>query len=167
MTAIKKSLQKLNAGIITTCIVGFAGSYYAYYVELAKEKDDLYEAMCDISEHVSCTKAFSSEYGKGFGIIPETSLLYAPNPVYGLIFYVLVTILSILNRRMTSALVVTLGICANLGTIYLAYILYKLSNICVVCVSLYVVNAILLILVVKKYRKLCRKNGTNKKKKSK
>ena len=68
---------------------------------------------------------------------------------------------------MTSALVVTLGICANLGTIYLAYILYKLSNICVVCVSLYVVNAILLILAVKKHQNLCRKNGTNKKKKSK
>lgn len=61
MTAIKKSLQKVNVGIITTCIVGFAGSYYAYYVELAKKEDDLYEAMCDISEHVSCTKAFSSE----------------------------------------------------------------------------------------------------------
>lgn len=61
MTTIKKSIQKLNAGIITTCIVGFAVSYYAYYVELAKEEDNLYEAVCDISEHVSCTKAFSSE----------------------------------------------------------------------------------------------------------
>ncbi|XP_060816234.1 vitamin K epoxide reductase complex subunit 1-like protein 1 [Bombus pascuorum] len=167
MTTIKKSIRKLNTGIITTCIVGFAVSYYAYYVELAKEEDDLYEAVCDISEHVSCTKAFSSEYGKGFGIIPETSLLYAPNSIYGLTFYLLVAILSISNKYVTSALVVTLGICANLGTLYLAYILYKLSNICVVCVSLYVVNAILLILAVKKQRKLYRNNGTNKKKKSK
>ncbi|XP_043594219.1 vitamin K epoxide reductase complex subunit 1-like protein 1 [Bombus pyrosoma] len=167
MATVKKSIRKLNTGIITACIVGFAISYYAYYVELAKEEDNSYEAVCDISEHVSCTKAFSSEYGKGFGIIPETSLLYAPNSIYGLTFYLLVAILSISNKYVTSALVVTLGICANLGTLYLAYILYKLSNICVVCVSLYVVNAILLILAVKKQRKLYRNNGTNKKKKSK
>lgn len=56
-----KTMRKLNVGIITTCIVGFAVSYYAYYVEVAKENNNLYEAMCDISEHVSCTKAFFSE----------------------------------------------------------------------------------------------------------
>lgn len=33
-------------------------------------------------------------YGKGFGIIPKTSFLYIPNPIYGLIFYALVAILS-------------------------------------------------------------------------
>ncbi|OAD54340.1 Vitamin K epoxide reductase complex subunit 1-like protein 1, partial [Eufriesea mexicana] len=156
MSTIKKSVRKLNAGIVTICIVGFTLSSYAHYIEKAKEKDDLYEAICDISEHLSCTKAFSSEYGKGFGIIPETSLLYMPNAVYGLIFYVLIAILSLWNRYVTSALVVTLGICANIGTIYLASILYKLNNVCVVCVSLYVVNAILLILAVKKHRKLFR-----------
>lgn len=61
MTTIKKSIRKLNAKIITTCIIGFALSYYAHYVELAKEEDDLYEAVCDINEHISCTKAFSSK----------------------------------------------------------------------------------------------------------
>lgn len=61
MATFKKSTRKLNVGIITTCILGFAFSYYAYYVELATEEDDKYEAMCDISEHISCTKAFSSE----------------------------------------------------------------------------------------------------------
>ncbi|XP_033197854.1 vitamin-K epoxide reductase [Bombus vancouverensis nearcticus] len=167
MTTIKKSIRKLNAKIITTCIIGFALSYYAYYVELAKEENDLYEAVCDINEHISCTKAFSSKYGKGFGIISETSLLYAPNSIYGLMFYLLVAILSISNKYVTSALVVILEICANLGTLYLAYILYKLSNICVVCVSLYLVNVVLLTLAVKKQRKLYRNSGTNKKKGSK
>lgn len=61
MATFKKSIGKLNAKIVTTCIVGFVLSYYAYYVELAKEEDDSYEAVCDINEHVSCTKAFSSK----------------------------------------------------------------------------------------------------------
>ncbi|KAG6798273.1 vitamin K epoxide reductase complex subunit 1-like protein 1 isoform X1 [Apis mellifera caucasica] len=153
---LAKTMRKLNVGIITTCIVGFAVSYYAYSVEVAKENDNLYEAMCDISEHVSCTKAFFSEYGKGFGIIPKTSLLYIPNPIYGLIFYTLVAILSVSNRYVTSILVVTLGIFANIGTIFLALILYKLNNICVVCVSIYILNAILLIFAIKKHRRLFR-----------
>lgn len=58
---LAKTMRKLKVGIITTCIVGFAVSYYAYSIEVAKENDNLYEAMCDISEHVSCTKAFFSE----------------------------------------------------------------------------------------------------------
>lgn len=70
------------------------------------------------------------------------------------------------NRYATSALVVALGIFANIGTIYLASILYMLKNICVVCVSTYIVNAILLILVIKKHRQLF-SNGTKKNKKKK
>lgn len=61
MSSIKKSVRKINTGIILTCILGFTASYYAYVVETKVEADDSYEAMCDISEHVSCTKAFASE----------------------------------------------------------------------------------------------------------
>nr|XP_031835328.1 vitamin K epoxide reductase complex subunit 1 [Nomia melanderi] len=162
----KRSTWKLNAAITSACVLGFALSYYAYIVEIKKEEDDSYEAMCDISEHISCTKLFTSDYGKGFGIIPETSPLYMLNPIYGLIFYALVAILNVFNKYPTSILVVTLGVCANLGTIYLAYILYILNNVCVVCVSSYIINAVILILAVKKHQKLSQ-DGTNKKKKKK
>lgn len=60
-STINKKLDKINAGIITSCIVGMSLSYYAYIVETTKEKDHNYMAMCDISEHVSCTRAFMSE----------------------------------------------------------------------------------------------------------
>ncbi|XP_076765632.1 vitamin-K epoxide reductase [Xylocopa sonorina] len=163
MPAAIESVRKLNFKITITCIVGFVLSYYAFRVEVAKENDDSYEAMCDISEHVSCTKAFSSEYGKGFGIIPETSPLNMPNPVYGLLFYALVALMSTSNRYILSIQVVILAVCANILTIYLASILYIQKNICIVCVSTYITNAVLLTLVVKKHRRLF-KNGTNKKK---
>ncbi|XP_017876460.1 vitamin K epoxide reductase complex subunit 1 [Ceratina calcarata] len=158
---IKQSIRKLIAGILTTCIVGFTLSCYAYWVELAKEEDYSYEPMCDISEHISCTKAFQSEYGKGFGLIPETSVFYMPNPIYGLLFYALVAILSVSNKW--SALVVALATISNIGTIYLARILYLERNICIVCVSLYVVNVVLLILAIKKHRRLS-EDGTKKRK---
>lgn len=54
-------IDKINTGIVTSCVVGLALSYYAYIVEISKEADQSYEAICDISEHISCTKAFMSE----------------------------------------------------------------------------------------------------------
>ncbi|XP_076169396.1 vitamin-K epoxide reductase [Ptiloglossa arizonensis] len=166
MSTTKKPVWGIDPGIITACTLGFAASYYAYIVETTAEKEASYEAMCDISEHVSCSKIFASEYGKGFGIIPESSVLYMPNSVYGLIFYIVVAILSTINKYSIPIFVVWLGFWSNIGTVYLTYILYKLNNICVVCVSTYFINAIILILAIKKYRKLFQ-NGTNKNKKKK
>ena len=54
-------MQRLDAALLWLCLFGVAVSYYAYLVETNKEKDDDYEPFCDISEHVSCTKAFMSE----------------------------------------------------------------------------------------------------------
>jgi Vitamin K epoxide reductase family. len=54
------SASEPNIGITVVCLIGFALSYYAYVVETHKEHDESYEAMCDISEHMSCSKAFTS-----------------------------------------------------------------------------------------------------------
>lgn len=43
------------------CSFGIILSLYAYHVETSKERDENYTAMCDISEHMSCTAAFSSK----------------------------------------------------------------------------------------------------------
>lgn len=50
----------INKGIHLTCFFGMGLSYYAYVVETTKEHDGSYVAMCDISEHMSCSKAFMS-----------------------------------------------------------------------------------------------------------
>lgn len=57
----KVSVRNMNIAISAAVILGFAVSFYAYKVERMTENDPSYEAVCDISEHVSCTKAFSSE----------------------------------------------------------------------------------------------------------
>ncbi|KAK0076683.1 hypothetical protein PV325_005015 [Microctonus aethiopoides] len=152
MSMKKIKLHKINTGIITSCVVGFALSYYAYMVETAKEQDHTYEAMCDISEHVSCTKAFMSEYGKGFGIIEKNSIFYQPNSVYGIGYYGIVIITSIFNDYGHAVALMTLAIVSNISSIYLAWILYLLNDICVICVSTYVVNGIILIFSYQKLR---------------
>lgn len=41
--------------------IGVLLSIYAFYVETQSELDSDYEALCDINEHISCTKVFSSK----------------------------------------------------------------------------------------------------------
>ncbi|XP_070169960.1 vitamin K epoxide reductase complex subunit 1-like protein 1 isoform X1 [Polyergus mexicanus] len=148
------ALRKINAGILSACIIGLGLSYYAYVVETKKEQDDSYEAMCDISEHISCTKVFITEYGKGFGLLPKNSVFNIPNPLYGLAFYTLVAVLSTINNYSCSAAVVALGILSNILSIYLAYILYILNNICIVCFGSYTVNAMITFFAIKEFYKL-------------
>ncbi|XP_012260842.2 vitamin K epoxide reductase complex subunit 1 [Athalia rosae] len=158
------SVQKANASIISSCIVGLVLSYYAYIVETSKELDHSYEAMCDISEHISCTKAFMSEYGKGFGLIPKTSIFYMPNSVYGLVFYSCMAVMSVSNTYFATIVLIIFGILSNLGSIYLGYILYMLKDICVLCIGTYLVNCVNLILAIRKFGIISRLGASKKEK---
>ncbi|XP_070525047.1 vitamin K epoxide reductase complex subunit 1-like protein 1 isoform X2 [Cardiocondyla obscurior] len=119
LTNKNETLRKFNIGIVTACLIGLGLSYYAYIVETRKEQDDSYRAMCDISESISCTKVFMSEYGKGFGLFPKDSVFNIPNSLYGLAFYTLLAILSIINNYTCTATTVILGIFSNIMSIYL------------------------------------------------
>ncbi|XP_018304497.1 vitamin K epoxide reductase complex subunit 1 [Mycetomoellerius zeteki] len=147
------ALQKFNAGIIFACVLGLVFSYYAYTVEVKKEQNDSYQPLCDISEHISCTKVFMTEYGKGFGLFPKDSVFNISNPIYGLMFYTLITILSMINNYTFSAATVILGIISNILSIYLIHILYLQRDICVVCISMYIINVVITFLAIKKFRK--------------
>lgn len=48
-------------GLAAVSALGVIISIYAFHVESRAEQDSNYEAMCDISERVSCTKVFSSK----------------------------------------------------------------------------------------------------------
>lgn len=42
------------------CALGLFLSFYALHVELSRESDPGYRAMCDLGESVSCSKVFTS-----------------------------------------------------------------------------------------------------------
>ena len=44
------------------CVAGVVISGYSLHVELQHEKNPLYRAACDFSEHMSCSKVLTSKY---------------------------------------------------------------------------------------------------------
>ncbi|KAG5866532.1 hypothetical protein JTB14_007732 [Gonioctena quinquepunctata] len=164
------SLPRINSLLTLSCLVGLGLSLYAYTVEIQIEKDKNYAPMCDINPHVSCSKAFKSEYGKGFGVFGKGSALHQPNSLFGLMFYSMIATLAQSNSRFM-VLVSLVGVAlSNFMSLYFAYILYfKLFDFCVVCVSIYVINVINLILVQLKLKTLStiEENEATKQKKKK
>ncbi len=75
------------------CVLGIILCLYTIKIEIFKAKDSSYKALCDFNEWISCSKVFSSAYGKGFGLMPKDSILNQPNSIYGLAFFLMQLIL--------------------------------------------------------------------------
>lgn len=56
-----QSVERINLLLRGSAIIGFILSVYAYIVETSKELDSSYTAMCDINEHMSCSRVFTSK----------------------------------------------------------------------------------------------------------
>jgi vitamin-K-epoxide reductase (warfarin-sensitive) len=149
------STPLLNYSITFFCLIGLGLSIYAYVVELQVENDSKYVAMCDISEHMSCTKAFRSPYGKGLGLISKDSIFNKPNSLLGILFYSLTATLAQSSSPFITRFSYWGIFLANFISLYFAYILYfKLYTFCVVCVSTYIINILCLIFTNLKLRKV-------------
>jgi vitamin-K-epoxide reductase (warfarin-sensitive) len=169
-----------SASIFIASLLALSLSAYSVYIEKRISEDDEYDALCDISPDISCTKVYSSEYAKGFGLdfLPEE--LKLSNGSYGIVFYLIFALLSkfyaesffnflILHffQGFTKNLALVkvqliLSVTSIVVSIYLAYIMYFiLANLCIVCVATYVLNTINFILVLKKLI-LLRKEKINK-----
>ena len=125
----------MKYSLLLISLIGFLLSLYAIYVERMVKYDKNYKAICDISEKISCSKAFASGYGKiFFGI---------SNGIIGTIFYALI---AALNFYGLTNFIFYLSVLSVIGSIYLAYILnFKVKTICLVCYSIYIINILLLI----------------------
>lgn len=160
-----KSLKRCELFISSLCCLGILVSLYALQVEIYKSRDKNYSAYCDIGPF-SCSKVFMSRYGKGFGLMPDDSMFNLPNSIYGLIFFIIQLLLLLFrNNAVSLQLKIFLSILANIGSVYLASILYyELKDFCLVCFSLYLVNAFLLFFNYKHYQYYKFLRGLNKKK---
>jgi vitamin-K-epoxide reductase (warfarin-sensitive) len=114
--------------------IGLILSVYALNVRVkaSASKDKSYKPLCDVSERVSCTKAFSSSYGKTFGM---------PNPVYGIILYMIIIVLAFLSREDIMRYFIYFMLLASVWLAYVSYI--KQKNFCVVCSGIYLINILL------------------------
>ncbi|HIG51866.1 hypothetical protein CXT76_01185 [Candidatus Parvarchaeota archaeon] len=118
--------------IIFLIFIGIILSIYSFYVERKITASSNYKAVCDINDKVSCSKAFTSKYGKLGGL---------PNSVYGVLFYLIIFFLVYVGNF---ELLFYLSLLGFLGSLVLAYLLYfKLEDFCLVCSSIYLVNFLL------------------------
>ncbi|TWW81337.1 vitamin K epoxide reductase complex subunit 1 [Takifugu flavidus] len=142
---------------IFLCVFGLVLSVYALHVELSRERNPDYRAMCDLGESVSCSKVFSSRWGRGFGLVQyfvdKDSPLNQPNSVLGIIFYTLQMCLGLSLSRKAALFLVFSSWVSVAGSLYLASILaFVLGDFCMVCVSTYLVNFVLLFTNLKRRR---------------
>ncbi|KAJ8731397.1 hypothetical protein PYW07_004561 [Mythimna separata] len=150
--------KRLNRFVVLTSITGILLSTYALYVEMAVEARPGFSALCDIGEYASCSRVLSSEYAKGFGIIPKESPLRIPNPVYGIMFYCLIIFLTTFDQLFVGRLLFLIAVSSIPMCVYLAYLLaFVLHDVCVVCISTYIVNFTLVILAYKKMKAMAAK----------
>ncbi|XP_025200235.1 vitamin K epoxide reductase complex subunit 1-like protein 1 [Melanaphis sacchari] len=98
-------------------------------------------------------------YAKGFGIVRyifgENSAINVPNGLTGMLFYILSFMLSCSDRHKIVKVHYYLAIMSNISTFYLASVLmFIVRELCLVCLITYFINAISLLCVSSKQRKL-------------
>ncbi|XP_004076650.2 vitamin K epoxide reductase complex subunit 1-like protein 1 [Oryzias latipes] len=133
---------------LLVCLLGILLSLYAFHVEREKARDPNYKAVCDVSSSISCSKVFTSRWGRGFGLLGSIfgndSALNQPNSVYGIVFYAFQLLLGMTVSAMAALFLMTTSILSVVGSLYLGYILYfVLKDFCVICITTYVLNFIL------------------------
>ncbi|XP_023596758.1 vitamin K epoxide reductase complex subunit 1 isoform X2 [Trichechus manatus latirostris] len=78
---------------LALCLAGFGLSLYALHVKAAHARDKDYRALCDVGTAISCSRVFSSRWGRGFGLVEHVlgpdSVLNQSNSIFGCIFYTL------------------------------------------------------------------------------
>lgn len=114
---------------LVLALLGLGLSWYAFHVAQFAGTKKGYHPLCDINEKSSCSKAFTSEYGKTLGMF---------NGEWGMLFYTILVVLALLGEIQWMFLLACLSV---IGSLYLAYILYfKVKTFCVVCTSVYITN---------------------------
>ncbi|XP_062514292.1 vitamin K epoxide reductase complex subunit 1-like protein 1 [Corticium candelabrum] len=140
------------------CVAGLCLSAYALYIEIEKHRDASYRPLCDISEGVSCTKAFLSEYGRGFGIIGsllgKDSMLNQPNAAFGMIFYCIFIFIGLTRSAFLETVGLVLAIGSCIVSVYLSYVLYLLKDVCIVCMATYIMNFLLMLVTIARRNEL-------------
>ncbi len=120
--------------------LGFLLSLYSFYVDRKVERSKKYKAVCDVTDHMSCSDAARSDYAAIGGI---------RNSLKGMVFYPL---LGLFTYAGFFSFVFVLVAASLLMTVYLAYASYiKLHNYCVVCTSIYLVNIALFVLTYRNF----------------
>ena len=131
--------------ILSVC--GLMVSLYAIFVEYNVSQNSSYEALCDISPEMSCSRVLTSDYSHVFsklGLIPKNGIFDHSNALYGALFYTILIFMASQSqqlRRFRSEILLLLSTLSMILSAYLSYVLCEiLRDICVVCFATYSIN---------------------------
>uniref|UniRef100_A0A8C0WL09 vitamin-K-epoxide reductase (warfarin-sensitive) n=1 Tax=Castor canadensis TaxID=51338 RepID=A0A8C0WL09_CASCN len=98
---------------------------------------------------VLCSAALASKWGQGFGLLGsifgKDGVLTSQTVSLDLYFYILQLLLGMTASAVAALVLMTSSIVSVIGSLYLAYILYfVLKEFCIICVTTYALNFILL-----------------------
>lgn len=136
------------------CLIGVLVCLYGIYIE-KNVKTPKFRAICDINNNTSCTLVLTSKYSHMIKLLfnlNDSSRLNLSNAQYGLLFYIGLilyqyypfTLLPFYNFLFFCIIFSSFVAC-----IVLAYILYyKLQQLCLICVAIYIINTALFIIAV-------------------
>nr|UVZ36630.1 Vitamin K epoxide reductase complex subunit 1 [Rattus tiomanicus] len=136
---------------LALCLAGLALSLYALHVKAARARNEDYRALCDVGTAISCSRVFSSRWGRAFGpvahVLGADSILNQSNSIFGCMFYTKQLLLGCLRGRWASILLILSSLVSVAGSLYLAWILFfVLYDFCIVCITTYAINAGLMLL---------------------
>lgn len=121
------------AGFAALGLIASASSTWVHYQLLSNPS---YSSFCDVNATVSCTEAYTSQFGSFSGV---------PVALFGVLFFALALGLIAICRRSDSALPNLAGYVFALSTAGLAVVLYLayasffiLKAVCVLCVGTYI-----------------------------
>ncbi len=120
--------------VIIICIIGLIISIYGIFVERTIKQNNMYKPACDISDKISCSKPFLSSYNEMLGI----SNIWA-----SALYYLAILTLTILDLTTIAFLLSCMGLIAS--SIFAYILFFKIKSLCLICISLYVINSALAI----------------------
>lgn len=134
-------------------ILGISAAIYSHIVKIKSNKyGKNYRAFCDFNSRMSCSKAFTSEYGTGFGVFKyvfgKDNVFNQPNTVYGILFYIINMLMAFSSNYFIRLLQYYSLLGAQFISVYLCFILiFILRDLCVVCFFTYFLNYLLFTMV--------------------
>jgi uncharacterized membrane protein len=141
-------MRKLSPIIhYSLCLVGIGIALYSLYVESMLVNIPGYTPACDVSAWaMSCSKVFNSKYARplsNVGFVKRGHVLDLSLPYLALLYFVPLMFLPAISKQQPTSVKLFratsyVAVCFNM---YLAYILkFVLGEVCLVCVSNYIVN---------------------------
>ena len=138
---------------IVLAVIGLLLSAYAYKITTS---DKEFTSMCDFIKQVSCSRMYRSIYARGFGflvpIVGRNSWFNVPNGAVWIALYLLSIVWSLFlptaNRMRLLTYIYGL-LCVS--SLYFVYVMYRLKNVCLLTISLYIINCLLFFLGFKRF----------------